>query len=157
MSHLYISKNKGFTLLEVIVVSFIAILISGIVYSPLSDLNNRQVLDKEVAQVESYIQKSRMNSINAKNGDAYGITFSTSTVKVVSIIASSTTILYTLNNRVRLASSTLNAGGLATTTVIFSRLTGLPSATGTLMYVYLSGSQTIGTSSITINGLGITQ
>jgi prepilin-type N-terminal cleavage/methylation domain-containing protein len=144
--------KKGFTLLEIIVVVSITIMISFIVYSPLSSLNNRQILDKEVAQVESYIQKSRMNSLNSKNGDEYGITFTTSTVRVVAIIASSTTVLYTLNNRVQLASSTLG-----TSTIIFSRISGLPSATGTLMYVYDTGSSAIGTSTITINGLGITQ
>ena len=144
--------QTGFTLLEIIVVLSIAIMISAIIYTPLSSLNNRQILDKEVAQVESYIQKSRMNSLNSKNGDEYGITFTTSTVRVVAIIASSTTVLYTLNNRVQLASSTLG-----TSTVIFSRISGLPSATGTLMYVYNSGSSVIGTSTITINGLGITQ
>ena len=144
--------SKGFTLLEVIVALSIVIMLGTIIYTPLSSLNNRQILDKEVAQVESYIQKSRMNSLNSKNGDEYGIVFSSSTVRVVAIIASSTTVLYTLNSRVTLASSTLG-----TSTVIFSRISGLPSATGTLMYVYKTGGSIVGTSTITINGLGVTQ
>lgn len=145
-----IKHSKGFTLLEIVVVLSIVLMVSFIVYSPLSSLNNRQILDKEVAQVESYIQKSRMNSLNSKNGDEYGIRFTTSTIQVVTTTASSTLTLYTLNSRVQLASSTLG-----TSTIVFSRISGLPNATGTLLYVYDTGNSVSGTSTITINGLGI--
>lgn len=148
----HIKRIKGFTLFEIIVVLSIVLMVSFIVYSPLSSLNNRQVLDKEVAQIESYIQKTRMNSLNSKHGDEYGIRFATSTIQMIATTASSTITLYTLNNRVRLASSTLG-----TSTIVFSRISGLPNATGTLLYVYDTGNSVSGTSTITINGLGIIQ
>lgn len=148
----YNNRIKGFSLLEVVIVIVLVGIISRIVYGSFASLQNRQILDKEVAQVKSYIQKSRMNSLNAKNGDSHGVIFGTSTVQVIEVLASSTIYTYVLNNRVQLASSTLG-----TSTLVFSRISGLPNATGTLMYVYSTGGVVVGTSTITINGLGVTQ
>lgn len=145
-------QTQGFTLLEIIIVLTLVLIISQLVYGSFTSLNNRQILDKEVDQVKSYIQKARINSLNAKNGDAHGLVFSSSTVQVIEVLASSTVYTYTLNNRVRLAASTLG-----TSTLVFARVSGIPNATGTLTYTYSSGSTVIGTSSIVINGLGITE
>jgi hypothetical protein len=42
-----------------------------------------------------------------------------------------------------------------TTTIYFSRISGFPSATGTLVYKLQKGGNVISTSSIIINNLGI--
>jgi prepilin-type N-terminal cleavage/methylation domain-containing protein len=144
--------KKGFSLLEVVIVFALVSILSSIVYTSFMSLHNRQILDKEVAQVKSYIQKARMNSLNSKKGDTHGVVFSTSTVQVIEVVASSTIYTFTLNNRVALASSTLG-----TPTLTFARISGLPSATGTLTYTYSVGSRVIGTSTIVINGLGVVQ
>lgn len=146
------SRTKGFTLLELIICLALVAMVSQLVYSSFSSLNNRQILDKEVAQVKSYIQKSRMNSLNSKNGDSHGIVFASSSISVIEVLATSTKYLYTLDNRVKLVSSTLG-----TSTLTFARISGLPNATGTLTYTYSSGNTVIGTSTITINGAGIVQ
>lgn len=147
-----IEHRKGFTLLELLISMALILLISRLVYSSFSGLNERQILDQEMAQVKSYIQKSRMNSLNSKNGDAHGIAFATSSISVIEVLATSTKYVYTLNNRVQLINSTLG-----TSTLVFARISGLPNATGTLTYTYSQGSRVIGTSTITINGLGIVQ
>lgn len=144
--------KKGFTLLELIVVIGLVGIVSRLVYSSFSDLNNRQVLDQEVALVKSYIQKSRMNSLNSKNGDAHGIAFASSTISVIEVLATSTKYIYTLDNRVRLVNSTLG-----TSTLTFARISGLPNASGTLTYTYSIGTKVIGTSTIVINGAGVVQ
>ena len=146
------SRTKGFTLVELLICIVLIVLVSQLVYSSFSSLNNRQVLDQEIAQVKSYIQKSRMNSLNSKNGDSHGILFATSSVTVIEVMATSTSFIYTLNNRVSLVSSTLG-----TSTLTFARISGLPNATGTLTYTYSTGNTVIGTSTITINGAGIVQ
>lgn len=144
--------TKGFTLLELVIVVALVAIVSQLIYSSFNALNNRQILDQEIAQVKSYIQKSRMNSLNSKNGDAHGIVFATSSISVIEVLATSTKYVYTLNNRVRLVSSTLG-----TSTLTFARISGLPNATGTLVYIYSSGTTVVGTSTITINGAGIVQ
>jgi prepilin-type N-terminal cleavage/methylation domain-containing protein len=144
--------QKGFTLLELIITIVLMVLISRLVFTSFSALNNRQILDKEVAQIKSYIQKARIDSLNSKDGDVHGIVFATSTVSVISELATSTLYEYVLNNRVSLATSTLGNSKLT-----FARISGLPSATGTLTYVFKMGNAVIGTSSITINGIGIVQ
>ena len=146
------SQTKGFTLLELIICIALVAIVGQLVYSSFNALNNRQILDQEVAQVKSYIQKSRMDSLNSKNGDSHGIMFASSSISVIEILATSTSFIYTLNNRVRLVNSTLG-----TSTLTFARISGLPSATGTLTYTYSSGNMIVGTSTITINGAGIVQ
>jgi prepilin-type N-terminal cleavage/methylation domain-containing protein len=145
-------KNKGFTLLELMIVIVLTCVLSSIVYVSFTSLNNRQILDKEMAQVKSYIQKARINSLNSKNGDAHGVMFATTSLTVVELLATSTLYVYVLNERIRLTSSTLG-----TSTLTFARISGLPSATGTLTYTYGSGSTVVGTSTITINNAGIVQ
>ncbi len=152
MIHLRKSKNKGFSLLEVVIIAVLSLIIGSIVFSSLSALNNRQILDKEVAQVRRYIQDARIDSLNSKNTDTHGVVLATSTVSVIEVLASSTSYIYVLNNRVSLASSTLG-----TSTLTFARISGLPNATGTLTYIYSVGGVAVGTSTITINGLGIVQ
>jgi prepilin-type N-terminal cleavage/methylation domain-containing protein len=153
-----ILKNKshtsqaGFTLLETMVVIVLSIILSYIVFGSLSSLNNRQILDKEVAQVRRYVQDARVDSLNSKNTDTHGVVFATSTVSVIEVLASSTSYIYVLNNRVTLATSTLG-----TSTLTFARISGLPNVTGTLTYTYNLNGQVIGTSTITINALGIIQ
>lgn len=146
------TSQKGFTLLELLISLALVVMVSRLVYSSFSALNNRQILDQEMAQVKSYIQKSRMNSLNSKNGDSHGIVFATSSISVIEVLATSTKYIYTLNNRVQLVSSTLG-----TSTLTFARISGLPNATGTLTYIYSQGSKIIGTSTIIINGAGIVQ
>lgn len=145
-------ENKGFSLLEVVIMAVLSLIIGSIVFSSLSALNNRQILDKEVAQVRRYIQDARIDSLNSKNTDIHGVVLATSTVSVIEVLASSTSYIYVLNNRVSLAGSTLG-----TSTLTFARISGLPNATGTLTYVYSVGGVAVGTSTITINGLGIVQ
>lgn len=144
--------QNGFTLLELLISLTLVLIITRLVYSSFSALNNRQILDQEIAQVKSYIEKSRMDSLNSKNGDSHGIVFATSSISVIEVMATSTKYIYVLNNRVQLVSSTLG-----TSTLTFARISGLPNATGTLTYTYSQGSTVIGTSTITINGAGIVQ
>lgn len=148
----HVQKTKGFTLLEAVIVLSLVIIVSSLIFASFGALQDRQILDSEVAQVKSYIQKARMNSLNSKKGDAHGIFFGTSTIRTVEVSTSSLLYVYTLHNRVRLVQSTLG-----TSTLVFARVSGLPNATGTLTYVYSVGGKGKGTSTITINGLGITQ
>ncbi len=143
--------TKGFTLIEVLIVLILSILISSIVYTSFSSLQDRQILDAEVDQVVSYIQKARIDSLNSKGGDSHGIIFGTSTITVIEVSGATTTHVYTLNNRVVLATSTLG-----TTTLTFARISGLPSVTGTTTYTYSVGGKVKGTSTVVINGLGVT-
>ena len=137
------ATSKGFTLLELVLSLSLLVLVSSLVYGSFSSLNNRQILDTEIGQVKSYIQKARMDSLNSKNGDAHGVMFATSTLTVIEVMATSTAYIYTLNNRVRLVGSTLG-----TSTLTFARISGLPNATGTLTYTYSSGNTVVGTSTI---------
>ncbi|MES2623478.1 MAG: prepilin-type N-terminal cleavage/methylation domain-containing protein [Patescibacteria group bacterium] len=145
-------RKNGFTLLELIISIVLITIISRLAYVSFSSLNNRQILDKEVAQVKSYIQKARIDSLNSRDGDTHGVIFATSTVSVIELLATSTLYEYVLNNRVKLAASTL-----ASSTLTFARISGLPNVTGTLTYTYSVGNKVVGTSTITINGVGVVQ
>jgi Tfp pilus assembly protein FimT len=135
--------KKGFSIIEIIITVGLTVLISSLILVSFNSLNNRQVLDSQVDFIKSTVGKIRTDALNSKNNSDQSITFSTT-----SIIYSNTTI--NLNSNVILSSYSTG-----TSTITFSRITGFPSATGTLIYIMKKGNTVIASSSLTINNLGI--
>jgi len=130
-------------LIEMMMVIIILSIISGIIFFSFSSMNDKQTLDKQTSLIKNLIGQTRTNALNSKNGKDQKITLATSTVvyddQVVDLI-----------NGVELYSY-----DLSTSTIVFYRITGLPSATGTFTYALKKGNTIISTSSISINNLGI--
>ncbi len=147
------NKNfqKGFTLIEILIAVALFAIVGRIVWASFNSLNNRQVLDSEVFFIKSVIQKVRLESLDSKGGIAHGIIFGSSTLTVVDQGAT-TTRVYMYTNGVQLSTSTIG-----TSTIVFSKVSGLPSATGTLTYSLTKGGTVIGTSSFSVNGVGVIQ
>lgn len=129
--------------MEMIISLSLLVMISSLIFFSFNSLNNKQSLDKQVDFIKSSINQTRTNAINSKNTVSQSINFSTN-----SITYDGKTI--NLENDISLMSN--NTG---TTTIYFSRISGFPSATGTLVYKLQKGSTVISTSSIIINNLGI--
>ncbi len=136
-------KQKGFTFIEMIISLGLVAMISSLILVSFNSLNNKQSLDKQMDFIKSAIGKTRTNAINSLNGADQVFTFAST-----SITYNSQTI--DLDPSILLSSYTTGSKNIT-----FSRLTGYPSATGTLIYVLQKGSTVIATSSITINNLGI--
>lgn len=136
-------KQKGFTLIEMMLVIIILSIVSSIIFFSFSSMNDKQILDKQISLIKNLIGQTRTNALNSKNGKNQTVILATSTVvydgKVIDLI-----------NGVE-----LYAYDLSTSTIVFYRITGLPSATGTFTYALKKGSTIVSTSSISINNLGI--
>ena len=145
------THRHGFTLLEIVIVVAITAIISRIVFASFGAINNRQMLDSDVALIKSTIQKARLESLNSKGGIAHGVTFGSTSVTIVDQGTSTTRVIS------HASGVTLSTSTFGTSTVIFERVTGIPSATGTLTYSMMKGSTVIGTTSFSINSVGVIQ
>jgi Tfp pilus assembly protein FimT len=136
-------SQSGFSAIELVISLGVLIMISSMILFSFNSLNNKQSLDKQVDFIKSAINKTRTNSINSMNNTDQIISFATT-----SITYEGQTI--DLENDITLSSYTTG-----TKNITFSRLTGFPNATGTMVYQLKKGDDVIATSSIIINNLGI--
>ena len=138
-----IKTQKGFSFMEIIISVALIVMISTLIFFSFNSLNNRQSFDKQTDFIKSTINKARINALNLKNGQDQVITFSTSS------------IIYDGNRFDFDNDFILSKYTFPTNTLIFYRLTGLPNATGTLIYNLKEDNKVIASSSIIINNLGI--
>lgn len=127
LNFLKINKNKGFTLIEILMVIAILGIISSIVLLNLSQFRNEQLLKNTTLDVVSLLSKARQNTLSSVNSTNYGVHFDSN--KAVLFTGS----LYSSNNATNEPivfsskvivpiPSGLNIGGGSD--VIFERLTG---------------------------------
>ncbi|MEN9604604.1 MAG: hypothetical protein RJB39_289 [Candidatus Parcubacteria bacterium] len=149
--------NKGFTVVELIVVIALMAMIAGMTFASFSSLNNRQALDKQVDAVKSIVQQTRLASLNSKDGATFSVVFG---INKITVKESGTTTVKDYPNiaRISLITNGLQTvvGSNATSTISFAKISGLANATGVLTYglVTGTGSTTSMTKTITVNALG---
>lgn len=148
-------QNKGFTFIEVMVTLALVAIVAGLILASFSGLNNRQTLDTEVNNIKLIIQKTRLESLNSKNGSTHRIIFDSNGVTTAET-GTTTTKAYPFSSSVVMQTNGLKEviGGAATSTVAFAKLSGSPNATGTITYILNINSTNIFTRTITINALG---
>ncbi len=158
MSTMSQTKQKGFTLLEIVIVVVLIFMIARMAFASFNMLNRRQILDKQVDYIRTIVQKTRLDSLNSKDGATFRVEFGSGQA-VVHASGTTTTSVYPYTSNVVLTSTNLNAvsGGAATTTVFFSKISGLAGAQGTLTYSLMSGGVAVMTKTLTINALGIVE
>jgi len=144
--------KKGFTLLEILIVLAILASILGISLQVLQNLYQDSALKAGASEVYGALVSARSDTLSAQNDMVYGVRISTSTVTRFSGVTytpgNSTNKVYAFEKGV-LATSSLIASG---TNIIFERLTGQPSATGT---IYIRDIQGAGTTTIVIHASGL--
>jgi prepilin-type N-terminal cleavage/methylation domain-containing protein len=126
-------KNKGFSLLELmLVIAVIAIIFS--VATPLAiDFYQRQLVNEVQDNIINTLKQARHNAVLQKNDSNFGVNISTSTEKFILFQGDSyDTRIDTYDEEYDLMP---DIAILGPTEVVFSKLTGLPSATGTISLV----------------------
>ncbi len=148
------SNRTGFTVVEVLMVVLILGLIMSTTISMFSGIKSIQTLEKDTENIASYLEKARNQTINAKNNSVFSVRIASTTVTLFEgatfVNGSSTNQVYTLTSGVVLQSYTFNP---ATTTITFQKMTGKPSATGTIMYRLSNNASS--TKAVTIHGSGL--
>lgn len=145
-------NQAGFTLIEILIVIVILVLISGFVFSSMIEYGRMQELRAVTADLTAIIKEARGKTISAETLNRFGVYLATTSV----VAFEGTT--YTGSNLTNATTTfsgytlTVNFPGTTTKQIIFDRLTGAPSATGTIT---LTQNTTNSTSSITIMASGL--
>lgn len=129
------NSSKAFTLIEILISIGILSIILGISLTTFKAITKQQNLDRDVEAAGSYILRARNQTITGEDNSQYGIHFSSTSVTLFKgttyVAASSTNLEFNFNNRTYLYSSNLTG---STSDVYFKKLSGAPSATGTVIY-----------------------
>ena len=137
-----IIKKEGFTTLELIIAVAILFILGAISIIGMSNISNKSYLSSDVETIKSALSKARMMSINGVGGIEHGIYLASTSVAIfdgTSLAGAATDSVYNLNHGVISSVSFSNA----TTSLYFSKITGSPSASGSLVLSGENSSTTI--------------
>jgi prepilin-type N-terminal cleavage/methylation domain-containing protein len=148
-------RFTAFTLIELLIVIALMAVLFQISITVFFSITKHQSLDKDVETAYSYLLKARNQTINGEAGRNYGVRFASTSITLfqgTTYSSASTTAVYDFANKSYLDSIELSGG---TYDVYFQKITGSPSATGTLIFKISSDS--IIQKSMTIHGSGLVE
>ncbi|MCH7529563.1 type II secretion system protein [Patescibacteria group bacterium] len=142
------SQQRGFTLIEILVVITILVTLSAVSVTVFSKFSTSRALTGSVQTVLSILDDARTLTLASKDGYQYGVHFETTKVVLfkgtVYSSSDSDNDITVLQTTVEISNITLTGSG---SDVVFSRLTGKTAQNGTVRLSLVSDS----TSSSTIN------
>ncbi|MDD5068708.1 MAG: prepilin-type N-terminal cleavage/methylation domain-containing protein [Candidatus Pacebacteria bacterium] len=147
--------QKGFSVLEFLVVIAIFAIIASLTFSSFSSLRQSKTLETDTLSVLSLLEKARADTLGSKGATQYGVHFETTKATLFtgatysSGNASNISVIF--NPRVQISTISLTGG---TSNVVFQRLSGKTSVSGT---VTLSLTGASSTKIISIAGTGLSQ
>ena len=147
------SYKTGFTLLELVIVVSIMALIAGILLSGLQNYASYQRYNQASADVEFILNQARLNAKIASGDTSHGIKFSGGDMILFegdvysAVDPANELVSYSLVN----IAATLTAG---IDEIVFSKLSGIPSATGTIV---VSGTSFNASTTFTVSDAGVIQ
>jgi len=148
-------KNRGFTLIEIIVVLAIGAFLTGFVALSFSKVNEHEVLNTNSDLIVSILNEARSMTLSSVGDTGYGVHFDTDQVVLFRGTSYSsgaaTNLPTTLNSRVALRNISFGGGN----NVVFNRLTGATAQSGTLQIYLKSATTTYKT--ISVSGTGISE
>jgi prepilin-type N-terminal cleavage/methylation domain-containing protein len=127
------TKNKGFTLTEILVVIAVIVLIAAISVFSLRSLYISTTIRSGAEEVFGSLSDARSSSLSSQNDSVHSVHFSTTTVTRFEgdtyVDGAAENKVYNFEGRVAATSSIIDDGGVVT----FAKITGIPSATGTIV------------------------
>lgn len=149
----FYKNRKGFSLLETLVVISIIGIITAVVLPQFSKIKNSQVLKSASGDIISSFKKAETETRASKDSSSYGVHFQSDKIIIFKGVTFSAN---DANNQdidiIRPATiSNISLSGGATD-IYFNRLTGTPSATGTVT-ISIAGDQSM-TKTITFSATG---
>lgn len=149
-------KNKGISLIEILVIISIISILSAVVISNLSSFHKQQVLKNTTEDLVSLLSEARNSTISSKNSTNYGVRIQTDNA----ILFTGANFADDVSNKqinfdpavlVPITGGINLAGGGSD--IVFSRITGDTANNGTIVIQLTSDSSKQKT--ISINSLGI--
>ncbi len=150
-------KKGGFTLPELLVVMGIMILLFGIGSSNYFGYRNKKFLESSTVQIVTDLREIMERSRSQQSGSQWGVRFTNPSGDAndyYEIWSGDTYASGTVASKIPLPSSVVLSAppSSSSTDIIFSKATGLPTATFTIVMITSSGS---GTSTIDISSAGV--
>jgi len=151
-----IKKNKGISLIEILIVVGLIAIISAIAGLNLSQFHNQQVLRNTTEDVISLLNEARNDTISSKNSNTYGVHLETNKITLfagASFTSNPSNKQINLDSAVIIPSSggiNLNEGG---SDIVFDRITGETTKYGTII-IQLVNNATL-QKVINISNLGV--
>ncbi len=146
--------QKGLSLIEILLVIAIATLLTGFVALSLGKVNASEALDKNADLVISVLNEARSMTLSSVGDTRYGVHFDANQAVLFQGAsynsAASTNVPTQINALVTIQNISLAGGG---SNVIFDRLTGKTSYTGSIQVALKSATTTYKT--ITIASTGV--
>ncbi len=129
----YSLKKSGFTLIEMLLVITITTILGTMAFASFGRLVNYTSIEGQAESIRSHIERARIFTLASKNNSAFGVLFSTTSVRVFQgtsfVSASSSDQVYVIDSN----ESIININfANNSNTIYFNKITGEPSATGTI-------------------------
>lgn len=121
------NTKSGITLVEVMVIIFLVVIVSTIVFTNLSSFKKEQVLRNTASDIVTFLNKAKQNTLSSINSSSYGVHFENSRMILFSGNTYSSSDpnneIVNFNSLVSIPTiGGLNIGGGSD--VVFERLTG---------------------------------
>lgn len=145
--------QKGFTVIEILVVLALGALLTGFVVSSFSKVNEHEVLNTNSDLIVSILNEARSMTLSSVGDTGYGVHFDTDQVVLFRGTSyssvSATNVPTALNSRVAMRNISFGGGS----NVVFNRLTGATAQAGTLQIYLKNASTTYKTISVSATGI----
>ena len=134
--HLETKRNRGVSLIEILIVVSIIVAIAAITVPGLAKFHNQQVLRNTTEDVISILNEARNDTISSKNSLTYGVHFETNKITLftgTSYSVNSSNKIINIDSSAIIPSSggiNLNGGG---SDIVFQRITGDTTDYGTIV------------------------
>lgn len=127
------TKQNGMSVIEILISVAIVVIIATLSWSPLVQFLNVHSVDTEASMIISTVAYARSQSMSGRNDSAYGIHFASTTVTMFLDTtynpSATTNVVRQISGGVSISIISLGAG---VSDVVFGKLTGSPSAVGTI-------------------------
>jgi prepilin-type N-terminal cleavage/methylation domain-containing protein len=125
---------SGFTLVELLVAMAILLIVAAVTLEGFRDYARVQQYNRFVEEVGRSLQVARQQTLGSKEDTVYGVYVGTNTVEIFTgatpIVGSAANTIFNFNPDIFVATTSLSGGAWFVT---FKRVTGEPSATGTIL------------------------
>ncbi len=124
-------KQKGFTILEVVIVLGVLVLISGVTFVAFQNLSGTNRLEKSSQQVLSVFSSARNDSVQRRGGASFAVSIASSSLTIFE--GTTFTSSASTNRKFDFSGAVFDQVSLggATTSVRFAALSGTTSDNGT--------------------------
>jgi prepilin-type N-terminal cleavage/methylation domain-containing protein len=149
-----LNKEKGFTLIEILIVVGLLGILFAFVSTPLVSFYRKVVFQGTTENIMAMMDEARKSTLSSYNSSQYGVHFEPTSATLFTgatyVVGDSTNDVYELSNAIEISDITFNGGG---SDIVFERITGETNEYGSITITSLVNSTSEKTINIFQSGL----